>query len=208
MTRQTLLCILEQTLGVLDMKFQITDDIELRVLQPQDASILFELINQNRLYLRKWLPWLDQNTTVEHSRSFINTIENQSQAGKGFACGVFYESDLVGMCGFHETDFVNQSIAIGYWLAEGFQGKGIITRCTKFFLNYAFEELELNKVLIPVAVENNKSRAICERLGFASEGIEPNAEFLYEKYVDHIRYSITRDRWLDMRDSMGEHKLR
>lgn len=178
------------------MKFKIDNDIQLRVLQSQDATTLFELVDKNRLHLRQWLPWLDQSTKEEHSRQFIDSVQDQLHSGNGFACGVFFETDLVGICGYHEINRTDQSVVIGYWLSKQAQGKGVITRCTKFFLDYAFETLSLNKVLIPVAEENEKSRAVCERLGLVSEGVKKHAENLYGKYVNHICYSLSRDQWL------------
>lgn len=50
-------------------------------------------------------------------------------------------------------------------------------------------------MLIPVAVQNTKSRAVGERLGFVSEGTEVKAENLYGTHVDHIRYAMLADRW-------------
>lgn len=177
------------------MKFVVDNEVSLRLLQPADADALFEVVDSNRAYLKQWLPWLDSNTTPDDSRNYIESIQQQLDAGSGFACGVFFEDILVGMCGFHEIDQKHYSIAIGYWLAEGFQKRGIISRCSTFFISYAFDEMGLSKVLIPVAIENAKSRAVCERLGFVSEGIEIDAENLYGTFVDHIRYAMNADRW-------------
>ena len=38
-----------------------------------DAEELFLLVDENRAYLRKWLPWLDHNKTVDDTREFIKT---------------------------------------------------------------------------------------------------------------------------------------
>lgn len=59
----------------------------------------------------------------------------------------------------------NKTAYIGYWLGEEFQGNGIMTKVAKTLTDYAFNELNLNKVEIRAAVENEKSRAIPERLG-------------------------------------------
>lgn len=75
------------------------------------------------------------------------------------------------------------------------EGKGIITSCVKFFIQYAFQELRLNKVCISVAEKNTKSTAVARRLGLVNEGLEREAEVLYGKYVSHIRYSILRSEY-------------
>jgi len=178
------------------MNFEVDNGLTLRLLQIEDAENLFALVDANRAYLKEWLPWLDRNADVKDSISFITSIHEQFHAGFGFACGVFLSGRLVGMCGFHPINPSDKSVVIGYWLSEDVQGSGIISRCTKFLIGYAFCELKLDKVYIPVAVENSKSRAVCERIGLVSEGVVPKAEFLYDKYVDHVRYAISKGEWL------------
>lgn len=178
------------------MKFEIDKNLTLRLLDAGDAANLFALVDANREHLREWLPWLDRNIEVKDTVSFIASIQDQFHSGLGYACGVFFNDELVGMCGYHPINTANRSVVIGYWLSESAQGFGVITRCTTFFIEHAFCELELDEVLIPVAVNNLKSRAVCDRLGLINKGTEREAEFLYDKYVDHISYSISRDEWL------------
>jgi len=174
---------------------KLSENITLRILKIIDAKELYTLVDRNRKYLREWLPWLDLNTTVEHSETFIKDVIHQPGKDNSFQCGVFYNGTLVGMCGFHPINNVNNSVAIGYWVSRDMMGQGIITQCAEYFINYAFETLNLNKVCIPIAENNFKSRAVCERLGLFNEGLERDAEILYGKYVNHIRYSILRSEW-------------
>ena len=172
--------------------FQIAKSLKIRMLETKDSKELFDVVTENRSHLREWLPWLDYNTKSKDSEAFIEITQKQYLKDKSFQCGVFYNNSLVGMCGFHPINYGNNSVTIGYWLAKGHEGKGIITKCSEFFINYAFQELKLNKVCIPVAEKNIKSRAVAERLGLINEGLEREAEVLYGKYVNHIRYSILR----------------
>src|SRR3712207_8983550 len=50
----------------------------------------------------------------------------------------------------------------------------------------SFLELGLNRVSIACATENKKSCAIPERLGFRREGVQRQAEWLYDHFVDHV----------------------
>ena len=38
--------------------------------EPQ-AEAVFALVDENRDYLREWLPWLDNNRSVDDTRAFI-----------------------------------------------------------------------------------------------------------------------------------------
>ncbi|KZM49893.1 GNAT family N-acetyltransferase [Labrenzia sp. OB1] len=177
------------------MKFDIAPDLFLKFLQRSDAEDLFRVVDANRDFLRSWLPWLDRNCSPDHSRKFIESIHGQKNADLGFACGVYWKDSLVGMCGFHEINKQEQSVVIGYWLSEDCQGNGIISQCTSFFIGYAFDKLSLEKVWIPVAEGNIRSRKVCERLGLVSEGISQRAEWLYDRWVNHVCYAMDAQRW-------------
>lgn len=175
--------------------FHISKSIFLRTLTEADAQILFSLVNENRSFLRQWLPWLDHNTSMDDSLKFINTSIDQQAKGMGTQYGIFYNEILVGMCGYQPINSLNHSVCLGYWVAEKMTGQGIVSRCSQCLIDYAFEKLKLNKVCILVAENNLKSRAIPERLGLVNEGIEREAECLYGEYVDHVRYSILKSDW-------------
>ena len=170
------------------MILPITESVNLKPLATEDAPVLFSLINENRAYLKEWLPWLDDNTREEHSRSFIaSTIESRAH-GSSLVFGVFHNETLVGVCGFNTIDRRYNFAEIGYWLAENMNGKGIITRCVEKLIAYAFVQLNLEKVYVSVATDNIRSRAVCERLELPVDQIMPGAGNLYGKAVDQIRY--------------------
>ena len=70
-----------------------------------------------------------------------------------------------------------------------------MTKACRALIRYAFEQLQLNRVEIRVAVGNYKSRAIPERLGLVKEGMIREAEWLYDHFVDHIVYGVLAKEW-------------
>lgn len=62
-------------------------------------------------------------------------------------------------------------------------------------IDYAFNQLKLNRVMIRAATENKKSRSIPERLGFQMEGCNKQSEWLYDHFVDLVIYSILKEDW-------------
>lgn len=168
----------------------VDHDIELCLLEERHAEAVFDLVDQNRAYLREWMPWLDRNTKLADTKGFINSTLDQFAANNGFQAGIWFRGTLVGVIGFHQLDWANRSTSMGYWLAAPYQGQGIITRSCRTLIEYAFNDLRLNRVEIRCALENKKSRAIPERLGFQAEGIIRQAEWLYDHFVDHVVYSL------------------
>lgn len=174
---------------------RISDDIYLKLLEPNDATDLFAITDGSRNYLREWLPWVDGTKSVDDSKSFIEMTMNQYASNNGFQAGIWFRNQLVGCIGFHAIDWANRKTSIGYWLAEGFQGHGIMTQATQALVDMAFTEYKLNRVEISAAVENQKSRAIPERLGFEEEGCLHQNEWLYDHFVDHILYATLESKW-------------
>lgn len=161
----------------------------------QDADALFALTDASRDYLREWLPWVDATRSVDNTHNFIRTCLEQHARNNGFHCCIWYDNRLAGVVGFLYADWINRKTELGYWLGPAFQGLGIMTKCCRSLVAYAFEVLEMNRVEIHVAVENHKSRAIPERLGFVQEGVIRDAEWLYDHYVDNAVYGMLRRDW-------------
>lgn len=174
---------------------KVDDEITLRSLEPPHADALFALIDANRQYLRRRLPWLDTNVSVSDSRHFIQTTQKQFADTAGFVAGIWYRGEITGVIGHNRIDWENQISWPGYWLAEGLQGNGIMTKSCRALINHAFTELKLNRIDIHCAVDNKKSQAIPQRLGFQKACTLHQAEWLYDKYVDHIIYRMLKSEW-------------
>jgi ribosomal-protein-serine acetyltransferase len=168
----------------------VNDDITLRELYEKDAEQLLQLTDNNRAYLRAWLPWLDHNQAPEDTIRFIQNARQSSHENVSTQFGIWYRGELAGVIGYHHIDIANRSASIGYWVAENRQGKGIIHRSVVKIMEGPFVNGFLNRIEIRCAVENKKSRAIPERLGFTFEGILRQAEFCYDHYSDMAVYSL------------------
>lgn len=68
-----------------------------------------------------------------------------------------------------------------------------MTNACKAIVDYCFDELNLIRIEIRVATQNNKSLAIPDRLGFKKEGCLEKAEFLHDRFVDHYIYGLINE---------------
>ena len=106
-----------------------------------------------------------------------------------------YRDEVAGLVSFHPFDWPNRSGSLGYWLSEHLQGKGIMTRSCREAAQFGFGELGLNRIEIRCAVQNEKSRAIPEKLQFTNEGTIRDGEWLYDKFVDLVIYGMLAKQW-------------
>lgn len=172
------------------MEIQVNDQVSMQSLHPGHAQVLFELTDLNRDYLRQWVPWLDSTVTVKDTDKFIQSAIEQDESGQGPQFAIFYHGSMCGVIGFHKIDRPNRIAAIGYWLARSHTGKGIITLAAQELLSLGFRTYNLNKLEIHCAQDNERSRAVAERLGFKYEATLRQCEWLYDRYVDHAIYSL------------------
>jgi ribosomal-protein-serine acetyltransferase len=184
------------TLKFVKMKIQVDDTISLIMLEEIHAESLLNLVNNNRTYLREWLPWVDQMQTVSHFAYYINDTIKRAEQKTDFGYAIIIEKNIAGRIGLHHINHQNKIGEIGYWLADGRQGRGIITKCCKAIIKHAFTELGLNRIEIKCGVGNHKSQAIPEKLGFKQEGILRKAELLNGKFIDLYLYSLLKEEWL------------
>lgn len=175
--------------------YRLNDDAGLRLFEERHAPALFALTDANREYLREWLPWLDATQSVEDIREFIHGALRQFAENRGFQAGIWYRDKLAGTVGYHDIDWANRSVELGYWLGAAFQGHGLMTSACRALITHAFAELGLNRVAIRCATGNAKSCAIPERLGFQRDGVLRQAESLYDHYVDLAVYSCLASEW-------------
>lgn len=175
--------------------YKIDEDVSLKLVDVNDAEKIFALTENSRKHLREWLPWLDSTTKVEDTKAFLRMSMRNYAEKKSMTTSILYKGEIVGTAGYNEIDWSNKIAYIGYWLDKDFQGLGIMTTVAKGLTHYAFQELKLNRVDISAAVENKKSRAVPERLGFQNEGCIRQAEWLYDHYVDHIIYGMLAEDW-------------
>ncbi len=172
---------------------KVDDEIELRGCDEEYVSAIFSIVNQQRSYLREWLPWVDVTKKEENTRDYMKSAHQLNMGGQQLNTWIFYQNRLCGAISFVRIDRVNNEGEIGYWLSKEVMGNGIMTKSCKRMIRYGFEQMGLNRIIIRVAAENQPSLAIPERLGLYFEGVMRKGLRIREAYHDLHLYSILRD---------------
>ena len=176
----------------------VSDEIELKQLKVTDASDIFSIIDSQREYLGKWLPFIAQTKTIDDTLAFIHSVNETPESYRELAFCIFYRKVFAGLIGlkFNATDKANKRTEIGYWLSEKNQKKGIVSQSVKMLIDYAFDVLNLNRITIKCAVGNQSSISLPKRLGFVFEGIERDGEFFPDgHFVDLEIHSLLKKEW-------------
>jgi ribosomal-protein-serine acetyltransferase len=74
-------------------------------------------------------------------------------------------------------------------------GRGLIIKTCRILIDHALNKLGLNRMVLSCAAENQKSRAIPEKLGFKQEGILRQSKWLQDNFVDMVIYGMLASEW-------------
>jgi ribosomal-protein-serine acetyltransferase len=174
------------------MKFsyKIESDIELVLWNYSMQEDLFNLIDQNRTDFYKFLRFIENIKPPEQATGLIKEALNGYSDGSSLNLAIFYKSQLVGSVVLESIDAKKHySAEISYWIDIKFQGKGIVTKCVKNILDYAFYELSLQRVSLQIAESNTKSKKIAKNLHFIKEGVLREAYYTNSEFQDIYIYS-------------------
>lgn len=177
------------------MKIKADNDIILQQVRIKSAREIFDCMDRSRAFLSQWLPFVDTTKSYKDTEAFLRTLHHERAAKKNLVFEIRHRDKLAGIIGMKDIDLVNNKAEIGYWLGKEFVGKGIVTRSCVALINFAYDELKINRLEIKCAVENVRSCNIPKQLGFTFEGIERQAEYIHRRYQDLKVYSLLRKEW-------------
>jgi ribosomal-protein-serine acetyltransferase len=178
-------------------KLIIDENQFLERLSLAHIEAIFCAINQNRKFLRKWLPFVDFTNKIADTERFVKSILEKPVSIRDEVFVIWYKHEFAGLIGFKDADRINDKIEIGYWLIEKLTGKGIATVAVRKMVNLAFRNMEMNRIQIRCGVGNKKSSAIPRRLGFSFEGVERNGERHNHSYIDLEVFSLLKREWAE-----------
>lgn len=181
------------TAALVDFRLHVDEQTEVRLLRADDADSLYDLTIRNRDALAPWMSWMDRVIDASDTYVFLRGAEKEAYEHTAFKAGIWQGGTLIGCIDLHQIDWGNGNARIGYWLDTSCTGRGIMTRAVHLMVEYAFEALDLHRIEIHVATQNERSRRIPERLGFTLEGVLRQVQRLRGDFYDHALYSLLRD---------------
>ncbi len=87
----------------------------------------------------------------------------------------------------------SQSGNLGYWVAEEYSGRGVITTAVAMVLDLCLGAPLLHRVEINLRPENKASLRVVEKLGLRFEGRKSNFFYIAGKWADHLGYAATAE---------------
>jgi ribosomal-protein-serine acetyltransferase len=144
-------------------------DLTLTRWHPGDRPVLTAVVSGSLAHLRPFLIWVADGYTDDDAAEFLRVTANHWESGEAYSYAVRLGSEVAGGIGVVRRD---GGVEIGYWLAAGFVGRGLMTRAVTLLTEEAFR-LGAGYVEIKHDERNVRSGAVPARLGFTRVGSEP-----------------------------------
>lgn len=106
---------------------------------------------------------------------------------------IVVDGRAVGSVGvFVESDVYRKSAELGYWLAEEYWGKGIMTAAVRLICKQAFDKFDLMRIHAEPFAHNIGSRRVLEKAGFTLEGTKRKSVVKHGEIFDSCIYALVR----------------
>jgi ribosomal-protein-alanine N-acetyltransferase len=169
-----------------------TERLSLKVLERSDAEILWPYVSNPEI--SKDMSWQSHKDFSE-TQEFVDTSLISMEEGKTITwcvfignsfCGIF---SLISILKKHRSLTYNRA-ELAYWLGPEFQGMGIMTEAGKKIIDFAFQNLKLNKLVVGHHLDNKSSEKLILRLGFKLLYIEQEVFMKNDKWITCKFYEL------------------
>ncbi len=175
-----------------------TARLELRPFRRRDLEALWEAVHDSWPQLAKWLPWAHAGYGRPEALRFIRDSSTAWVEGRAydFAIRDRFEPDRhLGNISVWPTSRRERSGEIGYWIRSSAAGTGVATEAAARVAQVGFEEMDLHRVTLRIAVGNRASERVAEKLGFTHEGLLRKEVLVHGVWLDHTLWALLEEEY-------------
>lgn len=166
--------------------------IQIRPWRLSDAADLARAVSNPKI-LRNLRDGLPYPYTEEDGRAFISAMLS-AEGSDTFAFAVTAEGKAVGSIGaFRQQNIHRRTAELGYYLAEEYWGRGVMTQAVKLLCDHVFSHSDILRIYAEPFAHNAASRRVLEKAGFTMEGILRYNAVKDGRVLDMAMYSRLRD---------------
>jgi [ribosomal protein S5]-alanine N-acetyltransferase len=174
------------------MKTLVTKRLILRELKPDDLIDFYSYCKKQTIGPNAgWRP----HESIEESARILRLMINE---GEVFGIEHKKNHKLIGTIGLHVRNFDNAILnqkELGYVLDDTYWGQGLMVEAVNKVLEYAFNILELDKVICGHFVNNMQSKSVILKTNFKFTHQEKR-DFYDQSEVLVMMYELTKNDYL------------
>ena len=165
---------------------------KIRKWDPADAADLAAALSNKKVQdnLRDGLPYpYTKQDGLDYISAMLSADENET-----FAFAITADERVIGSIGvFRQENIHRQTAEMGYYIAEEYWGKGIMTEAVKQVCEYVFEKSDVLRIFAEPFAHNTASCRVLEKAGFQYEGTLRHNAVKNGKVLDMKMYSLLKD---------------
>lgn len=169
--------------------------VRLRPLRLKDLDLLLPF---SEAQPEIWTYSLQPANGLENLKSYINSALKDRENETAYPFIVFDKraQKIAGSTRFYDYQKHHRTVQLGYtWYGKEFQGTGVNKQCKMLLLQFAFEQLGLQRVEFRADANNERSIAAMKSIGCTVEGILRSNCTAPEGRRDSIVLGLLRDEW-------------
>jgi RimJ/RimL family protein N-acetyltransferase len=168
------------------------ENILLRPFQFDDLEQLYQAVKESLADIKPWMSWAHDAYSREEANSFIRITRARWEEKTLFAFGIIdaTNGDVLGGCSLSHKHPVYHFCNVGYWVRSSRRGQGIAGRAAKLAACYGFEHADIIRAEVVMAVGNEKSRRVAEKIGAHYEGTLHNRMVVRKTIYDAHMFSL------------------
>lgn len=170
--------------------YDLGDGYSLSLRTLETAEEQHALILKNLERLQQWEHWAHLKTQ-EVDTAFILQSLDAWMAGNSLPCNIYANEEIVGSIELRINRY-QLTAEIGYWIDVDHEGRGVITRACRAIIEHGIER-RVKRFELHLAVDNERSAAVAERLGFVREARLSQSMRLGEQRLDSYVYALVMD---------------
>lgn len=170
-----------------------TDRLILRRFARKDHKTYDEAVRASLPELNQWLPWARLEFEHADSNAFVREAMQSWKEERAWDYSIRMDADPerhIGSVSMWSVSKAGKIAEIGYWIRSDETAKGVCTEAVDRLLEEAFGSLGYHKVILRIAVGNDASDRVAEKLGFTREGVLREELLIRGNWVDHSLWSL------------------
>ena len=185
-----------------------TDRLILQRFGRRDAGTLDEAIRNSLTDLNQWLPWARMDYTAGDTTAFLKDSAQAWKEGRAWDYSVRLKDDPaqhVGNISLWTVSKLGKIAEIGYWVRSDQTNGGVCTEAVNRVLEEAFKIHGHHKTILRIAIGNDASDRVAEKLGFTREGVLREELLIRSNWVDHSLWSLLDREYRTLKRSNVQH---
>ena len=170
-----------------------TDRLVLQRFTRKDSTTLDDAIRASLPELNQWLPWARMDYSASDTHAFIRESIQAWKEERAWDYSIRTQEEPrrhIGNISFWTVSKLGKIAEIGYWVRSDETRRGVCTEAVNALLAETFNSLGYHKVVLRIAVGNDASDRVADKLGFTREGVLREELLIRGNWVDHSLWSI------------------